>query len=85
MLGQSNNRPYPYSKETKPYLRKQTMTRTGLQTATPGYSVLKLNILLPQAGRTVPPHDGGEGSSLLEQKAWFRPTSIEDLEKPHLL
>ncbi|KAH7538380.1 hypothetical protein FEM48_Zijuj03G0193400 [Ziziphus jujuba var. spinosa] len=26
--------------------------------------------------------DGGEGS-VLEQKAWFRPTSIEDLEKPH--
>ncbi|XP_068316567.1 late embryogenesis abundant protein At5g17165-like [Pyrus communis] len=30
------------------------------------------------------PGDGGEGSSVLEQKAWFRPTSIEDLEKPHL-
>ncbi|PON60400.1 hypothetical protein PanWU01x14_153860 [Parasponia andersonii] len=27
------------------------------------------------------PADGGEGS-VLEQKAWFRPTSIEDLEKP---
>ncbi|KAM1029827.1 hypothetical protein FF1_042205 [Malus domestica] len=31
------------------------------------------------------PVNGGEGSSVLEQKAWFRPTSIEDLEKPHLL
>ncbi|KAL5568161.1 hypothetical protein UlMin_024736 [Ulmus minor] len=27
------------------------------------------------------PANGGEGS-VLEQKAWFRPTSIEDLEKP---
>ncbi|GMI78897.1 hypothetical protein like AT3G03150 [Hibiscus trionum] len=25
---------------------------------------------------------GGE-NSVLEEKAWFRPTSIEDLEKPH--
>lgn len=25
----------------------------------------------------------GAGDSVLEQKAWFRPTSIEDLEKPH--
>lgn len=30
------------------------------------------------------PVDIGEGASVLEQKAWFRPTSIEDLEKPHL-
>lgn len=29
------------------------------------------------------PADIGEGASVLEQKAWFRPTSIEDLEKPH--
>lgn len=29
-----------------------------------------------------PSEDGGEGGSVLEQKAWFRPTSIEDLEKP---
>ncbi|EXB29189.1 hypothetical protein L484_019723 [Morus notabilis] len=28
-----------------------------------------------------PADAGGEGS-VLEQKAWFRPTSIEDLEKP---
>ncbi|KAK8627947.1 hypothetical protein V6N13_063662 [Hibiscus sabdariffa] len=27
-------------------------------------------------------HSGGE-NSVLEEKAWFRPTSIEDLEKPH--
>ena len=25
----------------------------------------------------------GEGESVLEEKAWFRPTSLEDLEKPH--
>ncbi|CAN6564603.1 unnamed protein product [Malus baccata var. baccata] len=37
-----------------------------------------------QGGRFLP-SDGGEESSVLEQKAWFRPTSIEDLEKPHLL
>lgn len=28
------------------------------------------------------PANGGE-DSVLEQKAWFRPTSIEDLERPH--
>ncbi|KAE8726908.1 Pentatricopeptide repeat-containing protein, putative isoform 1 [Hibiscus syriacus] len=27
-------------------------------------------------------NSGGE-NSVLEEKAWFRPTSIEDLEKPH--
>ncbi|KAF5749306.1 hypothetical protein HS088_TW04G01273 [Tripterygium wilfordii] len=27
--------------------------------------------------------NGGQ-DSVLEEKAWFRPTSIEDLEKPHL-
>ena len=30
---------------------------------------------------TAPANGNGEGS-VLEQKAWFRPTSIEDLEKP---
>ena len=28
------------------------------------------------------PVNGG-GESVLEEKAWFRPTSLEDLEKPH--
>lgn len=28
--------------------------------------------------------DGGEGS-VLEEKAWFRHTGVEDLEKPHAL
>ncbi|XP_062119850.1 late embryogenesis abundant protein At5g17165 [Humulus lupulus] len=32
-------------------------------------------------GAQAAPADGGEGS-VLEQTAWFRPTSIEDLEKP---
>ncbi|TKY71085.1 hypothetical protein E2542_SST07380 [Spatholobus suberectus] len=40
-----------------------------------------------------PPTSGGERSfhsdattdSVLEEKAWFRPTSLEDLEKPHTL
>ncbi|KAK8690211.1 hypothetical protein V6N13_088912 [Hibiscus sabdariffa] len=27
-------------------------------------------------------HSGG-GNSVLEEEAWFRPTSIEDMEKPH--
>lgn len=25
----------------------------------------------------------GPNESVLEEKAWFRPTSLEDLEKPH--
>ncbi|KAJ7982711.1 Hydrogen peroxide induced protein 1 [Quillaja saponaria] len=27
--------------------------------------------------------NAGTGDSVLEQKAWFRPTSIEDFERPH--
>ncbi|KAI4295336.1 hypothetical protein L6164_035391 [Bauhinia variegata] len=27
--------------------------------------------------------DAGKEESVLEEKAWFRPTSLEDLEKPH--
>lgn len=32
-------------------------------------------------GECISPVDGGK-DSVLEQKAWFRPTSLEDLEKP---
>ncbi|XP_052725334.1 late embryogenesis abundant protein At5g17165 isoform X4 [Vigna angularis] len=53
----------------------------------------------PQTGVFGPPGDhlaspptsstgGGESSfhsDVLEEKAWFRPTSLEDLEKPHSL
>ncbi|XVF41615.1 hypothetical protein PTKIN_Ptkin01aG0293700 [Pterospermum kingtungense] len=37
------------------------------------------------AGVKPPPSSLGNGglNSVLEEKAWFRPTSIEDLEKPH--
>ncbi|KAK9272940.1 hypothetical protein L1049_003319 [Liquidambar formosana] len=36
----------------------------------------------PTAGEHNPTTNGG-ADSVLEQKAWFRPTSLEDLEKPH--
>lgn len=44
----------------------------------------------PQTGVFGPPGGGDQTASAihsdaLEEKAWFRPTSLEDFEKPHTL
>ncbi|OIV92622.1 hypothetical protein TanjilG_17973 [Lupinus angustifolius] len=37
------------------------------------------------SGSSTPISDAAAAPSVLEEKAWFRPTSLEDLEKPNTL
>ena len=52
------------------------------QTGVFGPPTENLNFQPSSAASTV---NAATAASVLEEKAWFRPTSLEDLEKPHHL